>query len=171
MRSWASRATAPSRARGTSKRVKRSKGNNDQRSSTWLLGKGVGALNRCTGHKKDGTPCTLTARGNSAYCWAHDPSNAEQRTRNATKAGRVKTVNGQIVEIKAQLKELMDGVVEGKKDKARVSVAAQVAGVLVRYYELERRIKVDEDLEKRIEELEAVAESRQGGGSSYGFGR
>jgi len=104
------------------------------------------------------------AQPGSSTCWAHDPQNAERRREITTKAGRVKTVNKQITEIKAQLKELMDGVVEGKKDKARVSVAAQVAGVLVRYYELERRIKVDEDLEKRITALEENRKQQESDG-------
>ena len=114
-------------------------------------------VSNCSGRKRDGSPCTLSARGDNGFCWAHDPSHAAERRQIASKAGKAKGPGGEILEIKKRIRELSDGVVEGTVDKGRASVAFQGLGVLCRFIEVERRIKVDEELEKRIEELESVA--------------
>ena len=115
---------------------------------------------RCVGTKRDGIPCSLPATSGSTRCWAHDPANAEQRTKIATKAGRAKGPGGEIIDIKQHLKKWMTGVVEGKFDKSKVAVAATVGGVMVRCIEAERRIKEQEDLIARIEELEQMERDR-----------
>src|SRR4051794_22963923 len=45
----------------------------------WRGGEGV--MSHCVATKRDGTPCTLSAQPGNEYCWAHDPANAEQRTK------------------------------------------------------------------------------------------
>jgi len=86
----------------------------------------------------------------------------------ATKAGRARGPGAEITDIKQHLKKWMTGVVEGKFDKSKVAVAATVGGVLVRCIEAERRIKEQEDLIARIEELEAMDRDRAGAGRFYG---
>lgn len=119
---------------------------------------------RCQGTKGDGSPCERIVPESIPYCYSHDPARAEERREHASKAGKSKGPGAEVVEIKATLRLLMHDVVEGRADKGRVSVAAQVAGVLCRYHELERRIKETEELERRIEELERM-ETRGGGGA------
>src|SRR5215216_7506727 len=109
---------------------------------------------RCSGHKRDGTPCSLSARGDSEYCWAHSPEHAQQRSQNAAKAGRAKGPGGEIVEVKRRIRELAEAVIEGKVDRGRASVAFQGLGVLKGFIELERKVRETEELAKRLEALE-----------------
>src|SRR5215216_6222548 len=117
---------------------------------------------RCSGHKRDGTPCSLSARGDSEYCWAHSPEHAQQRSQNAAKAGRAKGPGGEIVEVKRRIRELAEAVIEGKVDRGRASVAFQGLGVLKGFIELERKIKETEELEQRLQALESSTLQRQG---------
>jgi hypothetical protein len=119
----------------------------------------------CVATKRDGTPCTLSAQPGNEYCWAHDPANAEQRTKAASKAGRSKTPNAEIAEVKALIRTYMDDVVDGSLEKGRGSVAATLAGVLCRFIEVERKVRETEELEQRIQELE---ELQQRGGGRWG---
>jgi hypothetical protein len=123
---------------------------------------------RCRGTKRSGEPCTLPAKGSSGFCWAHNPKHAEVRSRNASKAAKAKAPSSEIDEIKTTLRKLMDGVVEGKHDKGRVSVAATVAGVLVRYLELERRVKETDELSRELEEVKKLVESSAGRDRRWG---
>jgi hypothetical protein len=117
----------------------------------------------CIANKRDGTPCTLSAQPGNEYCWAHDPANAEQRAKAASKAGRSKTPNAEIAEVKALLRTYMDDVIDGSLEKGRGSVAATLAGVLCRYIEVERRVKETEELAAEVEELKALVEGRSRG--------
>jgi hypothetical protein len=110
---------------------------------------------RCSGHKRDGTPCSLSARGDSAYCWAHSPEHAAQRSQNAAKAGRAKGPAGEIADIKKHIRSLVDDVVEGRLDRGKASVAFQGLGVLKGFIEIERKVKEQEEILQRIEALEA----------------
>src|SRR5215204_3432582 len=100
---------------------------------------------RCKATKRDGTPCTLPARGNSGLCWAHAPENAEKRREIASKAGRARTGN-EIAEIKARIKELSEAVVEGRVERGKASVAFQGYGILARVIEIERKQRSDQEL-------------------------
>ena len=44
----------------------------------------------CAGAKRNGEPCTLPATQGSAFCWNHDPTRAEERSRNASRAASAK---------------------------------------------------------------------------------
>jgi hypothetical protein len=120
---------------------------------------------KCSGYKRDGTPCSLSARGDGAYCWAHSPEHAEERSQNAAKAGRAKGPGGEIVEVKRRIREVAEGVLDGSIDKGRGSVAFQGFGVLIRAIEVERKIKETQEFEERLKDLEATQER---GGSRWG---
>jgi hypothetical protein len=122
--------------------------------------RGVGVVSRCIGYKRDGTPCSLSARGDSAYCWAHSPEHSEQRSQNAAKAGRAKGPGGEIIEVKRRIRELAEGVVEGTVDKGRASVAFQGLGVLCRFIEVERRVREQDELAAELAEIRAMVNER-----------
>jgi hypothetical protein len=123
---------------------------------------------RCSGYKKDGTPCSLAARGESVYCWAHDPEHQEQRTKNAVKGGKARGPAAELVELRGLIRRYMTAVEEGKLEKGKASVLAQLAGVAGRLYEAERRIYETQELAAKIEELELTMQAqRQEGGSWY----
>jgi hypothetical protein len=114
-------------------------------------------LARCAGYKRNGEPCSLVARADSEYCWAHAPENAEQRSQNAARAGRAR----------GPAAELCDAVTEGRMDKGKASVAFQGFGVLARFIEVERRVREQEEFEERLTALE---QRQQKGGDSWWTG-
>src|SRR5437870_3697851 len=106
---------------------------------------------RCSGLKPTGEPCERIVGASQHYCYSHDPSRSEERHRNASKAARSKI--GEVGEIKAQLRRVADGVLDGSIDTARGSVCAQLYGVLLRAIEAERRIRETDELQAQVEEL------------------
>ena len=121
---------------------------------------------RCRGTKRNGEPCTLPAKGSDGYCWAHSPENAEQRRRQASRAGRSKP-SREIAEIKALLSDLTDRVLGGEGmeplETGRAAVANQLLNTRLRTVEVERKIKETEELEERLEALERAGEVQRGG--------
>jgi hypothetical protein len=118
---------------------------------------------RCSAYKRDGTRCTLQAEDQQGVCWAHDPKNAEQRRRRASKGGKAKAskvVKG-LLEL---LEDLTIRVVEGKLETSKGAVANQLIGTRIRLLEYERRLKELEELEERL----AALEQAQGGGQRWG---
>jgi hypothetical protein len=110
----------------------------------------------CTATKRNGEPCTLPANGKQGFCWAHDPTTAEQRRRRAQKGGRAKA-SRELPSIKALLEDLTEQVITGDLETGRAAVANQLINTRLRAIEQERKIKETEDLEARIEALETKA--------------
>ena len=108
---------------------------------------------RCGGSKPDGSPCQRIVGASQTYCHAHDPSRSEQRRRAASKAAKSKP-NQEVAEIKQSLKDLADDVLEGRVARADAAVVGQVYNVLLRTLEVERKIREQEELIERLEELE-----------------
>jgi hypothetical protein len=121
---------------------------------------------QCTASKRNGERCTLPARGQHGLCWAHDPNNAEQRRRTASRGGRSKA-SREIRDLKKQLEDLAKNVLEGGVERADAVVVNQILNTRARLIELERRIREQEELEGRLEELESVM-ARQDRGRGYG---
>jgi hypothetical protein len=121
-------------------------------------------MTNCPAITAKGTPCKGLVKPGNEYCPAHDPARAEDRRRVASLAGRGNLRGGEIVEIKARIKELAEGVISGEVDRGKASVAFQGLGVLKGFLELERRIKETEELATRIEALEET----QGQGGTRG---
>jgi hypothetical protein len=113
----------------------------------------VGVIAKCTATKREGAPCTLPAQPDSEYCWAHDPEHAEKRKKTASKAAKSKPAN-EITAVKKRIRELTEDVISGRVDRGKASVAFQGLGVLKGFIELERKIREQEEVLVRIEELE-----------------
>jgi len=116
---------------------------------------------RCAGQKGDGTPCERIVGSSQEYCYAHDPSYAEDRKKAASKAARSPARNrstAEIREIKGRLKDLYAAVLEGRAERAAAAVANQIANTQLRAIELERRVREQEELEERLDELEDLLE-------------
>ena len=56
-------------------------------------------MSRCAATKPDGSPCERIVGASRVYCYAHDPSNADRRRRDAAKAGR-STPNAELKEVR-----------------------------------------------------------------------
>jgi hypothetical protein len=107
----------------------------------------------CAGNKRDGSRCTATVEPPQIYCWWHDPDNAEERRRAASKAGKAKA-NRELPAIKAQLTDLTAQVLAGDLETGRAAVANQLINTRLRAIEQERKNRETEELEARIEALE-----------------
>jgi hypothetical protein len=108
---------------------------------------------RCAGIKRDGGKCTATVELPNEYCWWHDPANAEQRKKAASKGGKAVGLR-EIRDLKSTLEDLYANVLGGSVDKGDAAVANQILNTRLRALELERKIKETDELEERIAGLE-----------------
>jgi hypothetical protein len=113
----------------------------------------------CRATKANGEPCRAPATGPHGYCWAHDPANAEQRSRMASKAAK-STPSRELIRLKAQLVDLTKDVLAGEIETGRAAVANQLINTRLRAIEVERRVKEAEELEERLEAIEGVLKGR-----------
>jgi hypothetical protein len=121
-------------------------------------------MGRCAGKKGDGTPCERIVSASHEYCYAHDPSYAEDRKKAASKAARSPAKSRsttEIREIKGRLKDLYAAVLEGRAERAAAAVANQIANTQLRAIELERRVREQEELEERLDELGDLLEGAE----------
>jgi hypothetical protein len=121
-------------------------------------------MGRCAGKKGDGTPCERIVSASHEYCYAHDPVYAEDRKSAASKAAKSPArsrSNTEIREIKGRLKDLYAAVLEGRAERAAAAVANQIANTQLRAIELERRVREQEELEGRLDELEDLLEEAE----------
>jgi hypothetical protein len=119
---------------------------------------------RCQGIRRDGGRCTLGVPLGVQWCFNHDPARAEERRRNASRAG--KSVGGrEIRDLKRRISEVVEAVLGGSQDRGRGAVAIQGFNALRGVLELERKIKETDALEARIEALE---QSQEGGSRRWG---
>ena len=117
-------------------------------------------MRTCAGIKRDGGRCTTVVANPNDYCYQHDPRRREERSRNASRAGRSKP-SRDVVGVKTQLQELADKVLAGSLERADAAVAGQLLNIKLRAIETERRIKETEELEERITALEEARRKGQ----------
>ena len=115
----------------------------------------------CGGTKRDGSPCTATVQPPQRFCWWHDPANADKRRRSASKAGRSKP-DRELAGIKGRLSDLADDVLAERVDRGVAAVASQILNVYLRAVSMELKLREAEDLERRMEEIEALLAARKG---------
>ena len=119
---------------------------------------------RCAGKKGDGTPCERIVGASQEYCYAHNPSYAEDRKRAASKAARSPAKGrstSEIRQIKGRLEDLYTAVLEGQEERAAAAVANQIANTQLRAIELERRVREQDELEGRLDEVEDLLEEAE----------
>jgi hypothetical protein len=115
---------------------------------------------QCRGSKRDGSQCTATVNPPQTLCWWHDPANAQQRRRSASRAGRSKP-NREIVNIRSRLCGLADDVLAGRVDRADAAVAGQLLGTVIRAIATELKVREQLDLSERLEELENLLAEKE----------
>ena len=113
----------------------------------------------CASTTQYGRPCRNQAQLGKSVCWSHDPENATQRAQNARAGGIAvhSPATLEFAELKDELKALIKEVKDGKVAPGVASVITQLANVLLRGIEQERKVKETEELEQRIGELERRA--------------
>ena len=124
-------------------------------------------MDQCSATKRNGEPCTLPAVGQQGLCWAHDPKNAERRRRGQSRGGKNKP-SRQLVAINRRLEELAQQVMDKEVDRSDAAVAGQLLNYVLRGISIGLKAREMEELEQRLEELEASIAHQPDGRSWYG---
>jgi hypothetical protein len=114
---------------------------------------------RCAAITRAGERCKLEAT-NGSYCWSHAPETAQARKQRGRRGGKARGA-GELSEIKRAIRETVDGVLDGCIERGIGAVAFQGFNTLLKSLEVERKIREQEELEARLEELETVLSRRK----------
>jgi hypothetical protein len=98
-----------------------------------------------------------------SYCYQHDPERAEERRRNASRAGK-SSPNRELAGIKRKLSELAQDVLEGSVERGDGAVVSQILNVYLRALSTEMKVREQEEILERVMELEALMEQQRQGG-------
>jgi hypothetical protein len=110
-------------------------------------------LIQCAGTKRDSSPCTATVEPPMRFCWWHDPENAEQRRKAASRGGSSRP-SREVRTLKADLRELIGRVESGELAPTPANTMLRGYSVLIELIKVERGLHVEEDLAARIRELQ-----------------
>ena len=125
---------------------------------------------KCSGITRAGATCKGIPIEGSQWCHAHHPDRSDERRRHGSRGGKRGGRGRPQVEVnavKAQLQELVDGVLAGKIERADAAVVGQLLGTYIRAVGAE--LKVREQLEV-VERLEALEEGLRAQNGGYGRG-
>jgi hypothetical protein len=109
-------------------------------------------MSQCSFTKPNGERCKLAAQGQQGVCWNHDPKNAEQRRKQASRAATAKA-DKEVREIKAEIRDLIAMVRDGGFEPTAANAINRLYNTLLAYILAERGIFREEDLAARIREL------------------
>ncbi len=117
-------------------------------------------MSQCAGIKRDGGRCTVVVAPSESYCYHHAPERAEERKRNASKGSKSRGAPKEIANLKNQLKDLADGVLSSKIERADAVVVNQILNTQLRSIELGRRIDSAGAEERAFEVMLGALEER-----------
>jgi hypothetical protein len=109
-------------------------------------------MSQCSFTKPNGERCKLAAQGPQGVCWNHDPKNAEQRRKQASKAATAKA-DKEVREDKREIRDLIKAVREDGFDVSAANTINRLYQTLLQYILAERGIYREEDLAVRIRQL------------------
>jgi hypothetical protein len=115
---------------------------------------------KCAGIKRVGGRCAVVVGPGETHCYAHDPERADERRRNASRGGRAKG-NGELADLKRQLKDLAADVLAARVDRGSAAVVNQILNTVIRAIEQERKMRELEDVAARLEALEEILKGRK----------
>jgi hypothetical protein len=113
---------------------------------------------RCAAIAKGGECCKLDATSGS-YCWSHAPENAEARKRRGRRGGKSRGAS-ELSEVKREIRNVVTDVLEGRVERGVGAVVFQGYNTLLKAVEVERRIREEEELLARIDQLEQSQEQK-----------
>ena len=114
---------------------------------------------RCAGTKRDGGRCTAIVAASNGYCWHHSPERAEERRKNASKAGRSRP-SRELHTLKEEVREVIRAVREEDFDRNDAKVIFTGYALIKDLLALERELRMDDELSQEIEELKREIDSR-----------
>ena len=94
----------------------------------------------------------MAAQGQQGVCWNHDPKNAEQRRKQASRAATVKA-DEEVREVKREIRDLIKAVRDEGFDPTAANAINRLYQTLLQYIIVERGIYREDDLAQRIREL------------------
>ncbi len=121
-------------------------------------------MSGCSGITGSGDRCRAIAITGSDWCHAHHPDRADARRRSASKGGRRGGRGrpvGELGSIKKKLEDLADDVLAGSVDRSDAAVISQIYNVVLRAISTSLKAREQEELEARIEELEALLDTQK----------
>lgn len=120
---------------------------------------------RCAAITRAGERCRLEATSGS-YCWSHAPENAQARKRRARRGGKAggngRGGSGEIVAIKTHLWKLVEDVHAAEIDRAAAIACGQILNTLLRAIATEVKLREQQELTERLEEIESRVQSKWG---------
>ena len=119
-------------------------------------------MSQCAGIKRAGGRCEAVVSGQRTLCFMHDPANAEQRKRAASRGGKSKP-NKELADIKRLITGLIGGVLKGTTNRGDAAVCGQLLNTQIRAVAVELKVKEQLDLVERLEELEEIVERQKRG--------
>jgi|SRR5215207_8560379 hypothetical protein len=125
----------------------------------------------CSGIRADGGRCGAQAIRGEEHCVSHHPDYEAARRRRNSKGGKRGGRGRPRVElsnIKTQLQDLADGVLDGSVERGDASVVGQLLNIVLRAITVDLQVREQEELIGRLEDLEAALEARNSEGNGVG---
>ena len=123
-------------------------------------------MSLCAGVKADGGRCGAQAMRGSEWCIGHDPAKADARRRRASKGGKRGGRGRPVAELAALRNEnagLRERLLDGELAPNVAAVAVQSLNTDARLVVAALKAREQEELEARLEELEALLKQRDEG--------
>jgi hypothetical protein len=121
-------------------------------------------MSLCSGSRADGGRCRAQAIRNSQWCINHDPDQAEVRKRRASRGGKRSGRGRPVAELGAlrvENAEIRERLLEGELLPGVAAVAIQSINTDIRAVSAALKAREQEELEARLEELEALVAARK----------
>jgi hypothetical protein len=118
----------------------------------------------CQGIRADGGRCQAQCMKDSNYCLNHHPARAEANKARAAKGGR-RGGRGrsriELSQIRTQLQDLKNSVLDGSLDRGDASVAGNLLNYMVSCIRIELQAREQEELAERLAALEDALEEQK----------
>jgi hypothetical protein len=122
---------------------------------------------KCSGITQAGTACKGIPIVGSQWCYVHDPDHAEERRRHGARGGKRGgrgRPQAELSAIKSKLEDLAENVLSGSVDRSDAAVVAQIYNTVIRAVGVELKVREQQELIERLEELETALERQNGRG-------
>jgi hypothetical protein len=121
-------------------------------------------LAKCAGITQAGTACKGIPIDGSGWCYVHHPDHTAERRRHGSKGGKRGGRGRPVAELGAlrvENAEIRERLLEGKLKPGVAAVAVQSLNMDVRAVSAALKAREQEELEARLEELEALVAARK----------
>ena len=123
-----------------------------------------GKARRCQGITSQGKRCEKLIGAGQNLCFLHDPASAEKRKEMASRAAKARHGGGEraeIVELRQEMRELADKVLDRKVTTGVGSVVNQILGNLLKTFETQRKQVEFDEIRGEMTELKELFERQR----------